>query len=771
MITKIIKLKNVGLFANACPNGALDFQPVTSIYAENGRGKSTLAAVLRACADSDPARAAARSTIDKSEDPEIEILFDGNCNNKFAVSGWTGPAPSVLLFDAEFVETNIYSGFSVRSEQRQELLEFVLGEKAVQAKRNADELTEKIALQSRIIGESTKVLAAAAPSISPDEFVKLEVIEENTAATEIAILQERIRIATNAELINKRPTPELLKPLEGRLEPVFEVLLRRLPDIEAEAETAVKTHFAKHEHGETFEDWISQGQSYLITDECPFCGQTLDANYLVECYRSYFNEAYQSLKDQVADLADEIDALIPSSFADNVISNIHLNEARIIAWNEEIGSEIPAFDDDGLKTLVNYVRRDLLDLAQRKGLNPIEASCSEDEQSSVNARVEQANDAISTYNNDLKSILSSIADFVTAITGDEIEWLEDQVRILRARVQLGTSLVTDARDAYVAADVEKRRLEELKDAARKEGDELIKTTLVRYENHINQILHELGAAFSISSLSQDYRGGRGAPRAGYGIKIRDQQVSLNNTPDFSISHQFCTTLSEADKRTLALAVFIARLETEDDLASKVVILDDPVSSMDQNRRHQTVRRIVRIALECEQFILLSHDPHFLRTFNEQVKQSYSISAKVMQIARVQNGYSAFTDCDLNKICESEYYRNFRMLEEFVDGTSSAEIRDVAKAIRPLLEGFLHRRFPVHIPRGEMLGRIIHNHIETASSGPLINMQHCLHELDAVNDYAKQFQHDENPDSENVPVTDAQLLMFAQKTLDIIYGAI
>jgi hypothetical protein len=46
-INMILKLQNVGLLQDATQNGAVDLARVTAIYADNGRGKLTLA-VLRA---------------------------------------------------------------------------------------------------------------------------------------------------------------------------------------------------------------------------------------------------------------------------------------------------------------------------------------------------------------------------------------------------------------------------------------------------------------------------------------------------------------------------------------------------------------------------------------------------------------------------------------------------------------------------------------------------------------------------------------------------
>lgn len=45
MISRILKLQNVGLRQDATQSGSVTLGQVTAIYADNGRGKSTLAAV------------------------------------------------------------------------------------------------------------------------------------------------------------------------------------------------------------------------------------------------------------------------------------------------------------------------------------------------------------------------------------------------------------------------------------------------------------------------------------------------------------------------------------------------------------------------------------------------------------------------------------------------------------------------------------------------------------------------------------------------------
>jgi wobble nucleotide-excising tRNase len=127
MIRKILKLQNVGLLQDATQNGAVELAQVTAVYSDNGRGKSTLAAVLRACQLGDAGRLHARKTIDATSAPAVKLLLPTGNHIEFTTNSWTAALPDIVIFDSEFVEQNVYSGFEVRADQRQSLLEFALG--------------------------------------------------------------------------------------------------------------------------------------------------------------------------------------------------------------------------------------------------------------------------------------------------------------------------------------------------------------------------------------------------------------------------------------------------------------------------------------------------------------------------------------------------------------------------------------------------------------------------------------------------------------------
>ena len=121
MIKKLLKLKNVGIFRDGCSNGPVVFDKTTAIYADNARGKSTFAAALRACTMQDENRLTARSTIDVTDTPELDLLLENGAHLKYESDTWGGTSPDISIFDSEFIEQNVYSGFSIRPGQRHEI--------------------------------------------------------------------------------------------------------------------------------------------------------------------------------------------------------------------------------------------------------------------------------------------------------------------------------------------------------------------------------------------------------------------------------------------------------------------------------------------------------------------------------------------------------------------------------------------------------------------------------------------------------------------------
>ena len=99
MIKETLKLQNIALMRDACESGAVDLGRVTAIYSGNGRGKSTLTAVLRASELGDAGRKNARKIIDSGDPLEVDLLMPTRTHVEFKANTRTGSAPAIAVFD------------------------------------------------------------------------------------------------------------------------------------------------------------------------------------------------------------------------------------------------------------------------------------------------------------------------------------------------------------------------------------------------------------------------------------------------------------------------------------------------------------------------------------------------------------------------------------------------------------------------------------------------------------------------------------------------
>lgn len=762
MISKILKLKNIGLLLDATQTGAVSLGQVTAIYAENGRGKSTLAAVLRACKLGDSGRLNARKTIDRTSNPEVQLLLSTGNYIEFKANAWTATLPDIMVFDSEFVEQNVYSGFEVRADQRQSLLEFALGDQTVQLKQRIDQLTQDIDAQTRKRTSAEKALTGFTPPYNIAQFIALQPVPD--AQQQIDALQKRIEATKNTQALMVRKDPTNIATIQFNPTSLFAVLRTRIEEVEKAAERLVKTHLAKHTY-QDIEDWASRGQQYLKEKECPFCGQDIHSLDLIEAYRSYFNKAYVDLKQQVATLKSQIEMDLAESKIEAIGSAVLTNTARIDAWRDQIGIAAPALDCVMLSSTLKQVRERVLYLIGVKQSAPLETVGSQSDIDLIAEAFTEMTQVIDAYNIAVQAVTVQIDKFREKLSVIRATDSLVEIRKLEAAQKRVLPEVTAAVAEYQAAEAERKRLDAEKTNARRQLDALMHSTLQQYQTTINNLLNMFGAEFSIEQLKPTYLGG-GEPRSEYGLCIRNKSVRLGSRVDIVTDHSFATTLSEADKRTLAFAFFVARLKDDLNHEKKIVVLDDPISSFDLNRRSQSIRLIANLAKACRQLLVLSHDAYFIREFQEHLgnQKSESIATCVLTMKRVENGYSAFASCDIKEICSSDYYRHHRLIADYVDGKSTANNRDVAKAIRPFLEGYYHRRFPGRVSRGLMFGKIIEFITLAPAGDPLAHLKPMLKEISEINEYARQFHHD----TETVRVVDGELLSFARRALRLVY---
>ncbi len=383
MLKKIIHIKNLGLFNDASCTSPL-FDKINLIYADNGRGKSTLASILRSCSKNDAESITLRQAVYSDQAPEIKFLFNNGTSNitpTFNGSEWSHSYSDILVFDTEFVDKNVYSGTVIEASHRKGLLEFSLGEDAILLKQQVDSETQKIADKtSEINSIECSLILYRKELLNRRDFAKLP--HDPDIDVKIELLRTRLTAAKSNESLQKKAIPQLLIEPQLNLKAFFATLAITLEDIEKDAENTVQSHISKYSNGD-FENWLSQGQSFGNRDECLYCGQSIVSNNLIKSYKTHFNQGYRDLKEKVYKLSEAIEKRLSDGIINALLSTVEKNQLVIDEWTNHDVSLSPCkyqLNNSDLFSSFEEIRNILHGLANKKIQNPLELVINETDQ-------------------------------------------------------------------------------------------------------------------------------------------------------------------------------------------------------------------------------------------------------------------------------------------------------------------------------------------------------------------------------------------------------
>lgn len=765
MLTHVMSMQGIGLFHNTDPSPTL--AKVAMFYAENGRGKSTLASVLRSCGDNDASSLTARQTLDSPRPQVVSFLYQDAAGVQhpidLAAGTWSHPISDLQVFDADFIKANVYSGTVINTDHRSGLLEFALGEEAVSRRAAVDASTARLTEITRQITAQTAVVRAHAGSMLIDSFCKLP--ENAQAQDEIDQLERKIATAGLRDEILRKAVPELIALPSFDPGALFAILAKTIGDIDLAAERRVKEHVAKCAVS-GLEHWISQGRSFEMDQGCPYCGTSVEGNVLVQAYRTYFNEEYKSLKADAARLERGIETRLADGIVDTAARSIDLARAVAQGWSPYLDTGTLDFDSDGMKDALIRLRNFLEPLAREKSQQPLERVGSDQQLTDALAMWESSIEFIRTANVLIDRARTDIAGYKKTLVEEDVPGLRRSVQQLKLSQVRHTPEVAADVERLNQLTAEKERLSTEKKIAREALDELMTNILSRYQGEINSLLDRFGTRVQIDAMGFDYRDS-GRPRSDYRLKVRGRDVPLgaSNGPSFG------NTLSEGDKRALAFAFFTARLLQDPKLAERVVVIDDPMCSLDRSRRSATVRVLKELATKCRQLIVMAHDAFFLLQLDESLSE---IPARLRparsycKITAAPNDYSTFCTLNLAEECAAEYDQDLTLVSAYADSQPGAKATEVATVIRRLLEASLQRQFSAFIPRGKSLGDVISDVEKSQPPSPLASLASSVPVLRDFNDYAKQFNHADDGSPPNLTrIDEGELRTYTKRILQFV----
>ena len=328
---------------------------------------------------------------------------------------------------------------------------------------------------------------------------------------------------------------------------------------------------------------------------------------------------------------------------------------------------------------------------------------------------------------------------------------------LRAVKARHTPEVATLCDDYLAERAAKARTEQQRDEMRATLEAYRTTVFPGYQTAVDVYLQRFIAGFRIDSVASAAT--RAGPTCNYRVVINNVPVAVAGGAPSPGEPSFRNTLSSGDRNTLALAFFFASLVQDTGLADKVIVIDDPISSLDEHRTLTTVQEVRRLAGRAGQVIVLSHNKPFLC----RIWESADAAERAALVVGRDGAGSTLQAWDVTQDCITEHDRRHALLRGYL-ATSTPNNREVAQAIRPVLEHFCRVAYPEHVPPETMLGQFVNICQQRRGGAQQILDRDDTEELGNLLEYANRFQHDTNRAWQTEAINDAELVDFVRRTL-------
>ncbi|AGH98921.1 AAA family ATPase [Micavibrio aeruginosavorus] len=760
MVDKIQLLRNVGQFDSVTPPHQTAMHKLALVYAENGRGKTTLAAILRSLGTGNTDLVSERHRLGAANLPHV-VINSGTQTYTFQNGTWSAHLPAIAVFDDHFVSQNVCSGVEIESGHRQNLHELVLGAQGVALNGQLQTHIAAIEGHNRVLREREAAIPAAIRNgLSIDQFCALQ--PKDNIDAEIQEAERAVAAAQSAEPVRQQANFQTLSLPEFNVDEINAVLQRDLPDVQAEAAANVQKHLAKL--GKGSEAWISEGMQKIAVSSaghdkeiCPFCTQDLEGSNIIAHYQAYFSDAYATLKKAITEtgkaVADAHEDDIPAAFERAVRVCVQTAEF----WRKFM--EVPAFDfnTEEVARAWKAARKPVLEVLRAKYASPLEKMNLSDEALAAIALYDRHRSAVAETSSVLEGCNPEIVLVKERAASGNLVTLTSDLAKLKTIQKRHSPEVAPLCDAYIQEKEAKKASEGLRDTARAALDQYRETIFTSYETAINAYLVKFGAGFRLSSMASVNN--RGGSSCTYSMLINNVAVpiSADSGPSFK------NTLSAGDRNTLALAFFFASLDQDPDLANKIVVIDDPMTSLDEHRTHRTLNEMHELVGKVKQVIVLSHSKSFLCDLWISADKSNRSAVQI-----IRSGQSSVIESwNVHQDCINNNDKNHALIEGYISAGDPANARPAAVALRNVLEAYIRVAYSTNFPPGSLLGEFHNRCVQAQTAGqPILNAADTT-ELRQLTNYANKFHHDTNPAYATELINDQELLDYCQRILRFV----
>ena len=763
MIEYIKLLQNIGTFDSDNAAASLSLKRLTLVYADNARGKTTLAAVLRSLATGDPLPVAERRRLGSENPPHVVLhCSDEPSSLVFQNGAWNKTLPELKIFDDVFVHENVHSGLDVEAQHRQNLHELILGDQGVSLNRSLQALVSRVSEHNTVMeGKARAIPQQESGGLAVDDFCALPKLTDIDDRIEAA--DRKLMAARNQEALRTAPLFETIELPEFDIEAIEQTLLTDLPDLDKAAEAQVQSHVQAL--GEGGEAWVAEGFKREVAGDdgiCPFCGQGLHGLDLIAHYRAYFSDGYAQLKQDAADLGGNIDRT--HGDGTQAAFELAVGRARQVGQFWTTYCDVPRIDIDAVAIARDWKAATVTvsQLLRAKQAAPLERLVLNDHALKVLHSYNTHRHGIRDINEMLTASNEAIREVQKQAEAAKIEeTLAELTRLKATKARFSAGIAPLCAD-YLQEKEAKVLTEAERTEARDALEEYRANVFPKLQNDVNSYLQQFNAGFRIDSLVPTNIGSGSGSTCTYNVVVNNTPIAVRSANSLQGEPSFRNSLSAGDRNTLALALFFSSLDQSPNLANAVVVIDDPISSLDDHRSLTTVQAVRGLSERARQIIVLSHNKRFLC---DVWSGADSIGRISLEIA--QNGAkSTIRTWDVSKDGITEHDQRHILLQAYAVNQSGNK-KEVAAAIRLHLEGFLRVACPGRFPPGKLLGPFLADCRNIVGSTNEVLNEDTIQDLGHIVEYGNRFHHDTNPAWQTEEINATELSGFVKRTLAFV----
>ena len=704
-IKRIKEITNVGTYKKFITGGDKEFKELTLIYGLNTYGKTTLIDIFQSLKDNESSLINNRKTIPNvNEDQKITLSVSEKNGREekisFQNSMWnkSNYLDKIEIFGEDFIDKNLFTHSIIERDNKENFTDFILGESGVRKVKRIEEKKKKLRKNNSDLKNIVPLFVRGKSTKEIDDFInysiekfdleniKKQLIEEETES------QEEEKRLKNPQKIIGMPQPNELEikkmDILDNIKKINIALQKDYSNIKDETLKKLNEHInANFSNKSGAGEWIREGLKYTKADNCPYCGQNLqNAKDLIDVYDKFFDKSY-----------NEFINTISSTLEDNIanVEKMHFDYTKDL--QEEllkVKDYVPLIKDDDFKNNVkkfeeilnnlneskleeekNKITEDLKEKIDAKNKIPYKKLTIynfEDFEKSINPYISKLEEAKTSFKNIIEITENFKNEYKNGAKKDKLNHLRttvEELKYKKARFEQDNEC-----GKYKALKNEISGLKEEIPSLEKQLEEEQFEYLKRYFEKINRFFEDLGS----KDFKLEKEGTRGGIKPVYSLKVKYKGQIISN-------EDLKTVFSSSDRRALALSIFLAKvdLKEEDRKKKTIVILDDPITSFDENRITNTINILKALLSDVDQVIITTHYSIFLKRFYE-INKNITTKIKLLKIEK-NNETSYIDNEEKDTFILDKYDLSFNEIYDFINKRNQ---NDVRTKLRPFLENYL-----------------------------------------------------------------------------------